>query len=56
MNSENFKISHMLSYILCYTSRDEHGPIRTVLTNVTFVPVRGEGNLGCVQMSFTVLV
>ena len=27
----------MLPYIQHYTSRDEHGPIRTVLTDVTFV-------------------
>ena len=27
----------MLPYIRYYTSLDEHGPIRTVLTNVTFV-------------------
>ena len=56
MNSENLKISHMLLYIQYYTSRDEHGPIRPVLTNVTFVPVRGGGNLGCVLRSYTVLV
>ena len=30
-------ISHMLPHIQHYTSRDEHDPIRTVLTNVTFV-------------------
>ena len=56
MNSENLKISHMLPYIQYYKSRNEHSPIRTVLTNVTFVPVRGRGNLSCVLRSFTVLV
>ena len=32
-----FEISHMLPYIQYYTSLDEHGPIITVPTNVTFV-------------------
>ena len=37
MNSEKFEIIHMLPYIQHYTSRDEHIPIRTVQTDVTFV-------------------